>query len=105
LFYAYEADDQGKFLVNKLADFNDTYDASKFSLTNYLAQIKAPIHLNQGTTDVEVPYWISDTLNKELKDATVSATYIKYPGNDHNMRPNWNGVVENNLQFFKSHIQ
>ena len=105
LFYAYEADDQGKFLVDKLADFNKTYDASKFSLTNYVSQIKAPIQLNQGTNDVEVPYWISDTLNKELKDATVSATYIKYPGNDHNMRPNWNGVVENNLQFFKSHIQ
>jgi len=105
LFYAYEADDQGKFLVDKLADFNKTYDASKFSLTNYIGQIKAPIQLNQGTNDVEVPYWISDTLNKELKDATVSATYIKYPGNDHNMRPDWNGVVENNLQFFQKNLK
>lgn len=104
LYYAFEADDQGKFLVGKLADFNDTYDASKFSLTNYLNLIKAPLQLNQGTADQEVPYWISDTLSKSLKDATVSATYIKYPGADHNMRPAWNTVVQNNLDFFNTNL-
>jgi hypothetical protein len=42
LYYSYEADDQGKYLVGQLSNFNETYDASKFSLTNYLSQ-------NQGS--------------------------------------------------------
>jgi dipeptidyl aminopeptidase/acylaminoacyl peptidase len=91
--------------VEKLADFFDTYDVTKFSLTNYFDKIKAPIQLNQGTADTEVPYFWSDDLTKNLKAATVSATYIKYPGADHNMNPSWNNVVENNLLFFKSHLQ
>jgi dipeptidyl aminopeptidase/acylaminoacyl peptidase len=104
LYYAYEADDQGKYLVSQLAGFEDTYDTNLFSLTNYLDKIKAPIQLNQGTADSEVPYWISDTLNQNLKTATVSAAYIKYPSNDHNMRPNWNDAIENNLSFYNSHV-
>jgi len=104
LVYTDESDDQGKFLINQLAAFEETYDANKFSLTGYLDKIKAPIQLNQGTLDTSVPYWWSDALDKSLKEATVSATYIKYPGNDHNMRPNWDEVVKNSLTFFQSHL-
>lgn len=101
LYYIGDTEDGGRYLVSQLADFFDTYDAEKFSLTNYLSLIKAPIQLNQGTSDTAVPYWLSDNLYTQLKEATVAATYIKYPGNDHNMRPNWNGVIDNNLEFFK----
>jgi dipeptidyl aminopeptidase/acylaminoacyl peptidase len=105
LVYTNESDDQGKFLIAQLAAFEDTYDANLFSLTNYLTKIKATIQLNQGTADTEVPYFWSDQLAQSLKEATVSATYIKYPGNDHNMRPNWNEVVENNLKFFNENLK
>lgn len=105
LYYTIEADDQGKYLVKKLSEFNDTYDSGKFSLTNYLSLIKAPIQLNQGSSDEEVPYWISDDFAKKLKEATVSATYIKYPGNDHNMSPNWTLAVQNALAFFNNHLE
>lgn len=105
LFYAYESDDQGKYLTSQLAQFEDIYDTNLFSLTNYLNKIKAPLQLNQGTADTEVPYWISDIFNKELKVATVSATYIKYSGNDHNMRPDWNKVVESSLDFYKKALK
>lgn len=105
LYYAFESDDQGKLLVNKLAEFNSTYDASRFSLTNYLDQIKAPIQLNQGVNDQEVPYYLTDVLNEKLKEATVSAIYIKYPKNDHNMLPDWNSTVQNNLTFFRKYLK
>ena len=105
LYYAFESDDQGKYLVSQLEKFNETYDSQKFSLTNYLNLIKAPIQLNQGTSDREVPYWITDDFAQKLKEATVSATYIKYPENDHNMLPNWNSVIENNLQFFQKYLK
>lgn len=105
LYYAFESDDQGKFLVEKLEKFNETYDASKFSLTNYLNQIKAPLEINQGTGDQEVPYYLTDGFAQKLKEATVSAIYIKYPGNDHNMLPDWNDVIENDLQFFQKYLK
>lgn len=101
LYFTYEYDDQGKYIVEHLSDFNSIYDSSKFSLTNYIDRIKAPIQLNQGTLDSEIPYFLNDSFIKQLKEATISATYIKYSGNDHNMRPNWNSVVENNLEFFE----
>ncbi len=103
LYYIADAEDGGKLLISKLSEFYETYNAEEFSLTNYFSKIKAPIEINQGTSDTAVPYWLSDALYDELKEASVTATYIKYPGNDHNMRPNWNTVVENSLLFFNSH--
>lgn len=104
LYYIDEAIDGGKYLISEVSEFNEIYDAEKFSMTNYFENIKAPIQLNQGTADTAVPYWLSDSLNKELKNSTVSSVYIKYPGNDHNMRPNWDEVVDNNLSFYKSNL-
>lgn len=104
LVFTNESDDQGKYLLAQLAAFEETYDANLFSLTGYLDKIKAPIQLNQGTADTEVPYFWSDDLAKSLKAATVSATYIKYPGADHNMNPLWNEAVDNAMKFFKSKI-
>ncbi len=100
LYYIDEAKDGGKFLIGEVAKFNEIYDAEKFSLINYLDKIKAPIQINQGTADTAVPYWQTDNLSSKLETATVSATYIKYSGADHNMRPRWDEVVENSLLFF-----
>jgi dipeptidyl aminopeptidase/acylaminoacyl peptidase len=105
LYYVADAVDGGKYLISQLANFEDTYDPEQFSLINYFGKIKAPIQLNQGTSDEAVPFWLSDSLDKELKEATISATYIKYPGNDHNMKPNWNTVVDNNLTFFEENLK
>jgi len=104
LYYLDEASDSGKFIITQLSGFMNDYDITKYSLTNYLTNIKAPIQLNQGTADDAVPFKWSDQLNKEFKTATVSAAYIKYPGADHNLQPGWNTVIENNLQFFKDHM-
>lgn len=103
LYYIDEADDGGKYLISETNNFENLYDAEKYSLTNYFQNIKAPILLNQGTDDTAVPYWQTDSLYAALKKSTVSATYIKYPGADHNMRPTWDKTVENSLLFFNSH--
>ncbi len=105
LYYTDDASDSGKFLRHETAEFENDYDSSLFSLTNYLGNIKAPIQLNQGTADESVPLAWSDLLAKNLKIVGVDTSYLKYPGNDHNMRPNWNTVVESNLQFFQKHLQ
>lgn len=105
LYYLDEAPDNGKLVITKLSEFMSTYDVSKYSFSNYLARIKAPIQLNQGTADAAVPSNWSTLLDKNLKEASVSATYIKYPGADHNLNPSWQSAVENSLSFFKLHLK
>jgi dipeptidyl aminopeptidase/acylaminoacyl peptidase len=105
LAYLDEADDGGKLIIGELSEFNDTYDAGKFSLTNYFDKIIAPIQLNQGTNDDAVPFWWSDSLVKALKKLEIDISYLKYPGANHNLVPSWNQAVENSMLFFKSHLQ
>ncbi|HEX6977407.1 MAG TPA: alpha/beta hydrolase [Patescibacteria group bacterium] len=104
LFYTDEADDLGRFLRKKLADFEAVYDPNLYSIHNYLDRIKAPIELEQGTADVSVPFIWSDDLNKKLKEDKVEIIYNVYPGADHNLMPSWNTVVARDIAFFNKHI-
>lgn len=104
LFFTDSPGDYGKTLRKALADFEDNYDADLYSIHMYWDRIKAPIQLNQGSKDESVPQAWSDLLEETLKGLDVNINYIVYPGNDHNMRPNWNSVVANNLSFYRSHL-
>jgi len=105
LYYTDDASDGGKFLRKQLSDFENDYDTDLYSLTKYLGNIKAPLQLNQGTADESVPLAWSDLLTKNLKESTISAEYIKYPGADHNLTPGWDQAVENALTFYQKHLQ
>jgi dipeptidyl aminopeptidase/acylaminoacyl peptidase len=76
-----------KHLRKTLAGFEINYNTDLFSPTNYFNWIKAPLEINQGTADQEVPYWWSETLVATLKKDNVSVKYLTYPGADHNMLP------------------
>lgn len=104
LFYTDESDDHGKFIRQKLANFETDYDAEKFSLTNYFDKIKAPVQIHQGTADDAVPVAWSVLLNKELKTASVSAELIKHPSASHDMVPGWDEAVTESLQFFQKNL-
>lgn len=101
LYYTDESDDRGKMIRKELSKFEEDYDVEKYSLTNYLDRIKAPIQLHQGTADDAVPIAWSDTLVKNLEALGSDITYIKHPGADHNMQPAWNTVVQQDLTFYK----
>ena len=105
LYYTDDASDSGKFLRHELSIFENDYNAEQYSLSNYLDKIKAPIQLNQGTSDEAVPYAWSDLLNKNLKEKGVDITYIKYPQADHNMTPGWSSAIENSINFFNKHLR
>lgn len=105
LYYTDSPGDYGKSLRKGLAVFEDNYDTDLYSIHKYFDRIKAPISLNQGTADQEVPQAWSDLLNTTLKDLKIDVKYNLYPGNDHNMRPNWNQAAANSLVFFEKHLQ
>jgi dipeptidyl aminopeptidase/acylaminoacyl peptidase len=101
LYYTDESDDQGKALRRVLANFEQIYNTDDFSPANYYAWIKAPIQLNQGLSDEEVPYWWSDNLAATFKKDNISVSYITYPNSDHNFLPaGWSDAVKNSMTFF-----
>lgn len=96
LYYTDEAEDRGKALRKKLAEFEKDYDVELYSLTNYLDRIKAPILIQQGMADEAVPKKWTDELVRNLE-----ADYVVYSGADHNLTPGWNNVVNRDIEFFK----
>ncbi|MCL5784333.1 MAG: prolyl oligopeptidase family serine peptidase [Patescibacteria group bacterium] len=102
LYYTDESDDQGKALRQALANFEKDYDTEQFSPSNYYQWIKAPIEINQGIADHEVPVWWSDDLVAALKKDEIDVTYFTYPGADHNLQPNgWSSAVSQSIDFYK----
>ncbi len=104
LYYTDESDDGGKLIRRELAKFEELYDTDKYSLTEYLERIKAPIQLQQGTNDNAVPAFWSNSLYNILSNQGVNVVYHQHTGADHNMRPRWNDAVKKDLDFFNKHL-
>src|SRR3990172_1179377 len=80
-----------------LADFDRDYDAESYSVQNYLDLITAPILLQQGTADDQVPAKWNQGLAKKLKNVE----YVEYSGADHNLSLSWNRAMQDAVDFFK----
>lgn len=101
LYYTNESDDQGKVLRKVLAQFEQLYNTDSFSPSNYYNWIKAPLQIEQGTSDHEVPVWWTDALVASLKKDGLSVSYNTHQDADHNMLPSgWTPTVDNTIQFF-----
>ena len=114
LYYLDESEDGGKFIRSELAKLEKKYEAGKFSFTNYLDRIKAPIQLYQGGTDDAIPLeWSRNFVAllrrsrnvSEWEDKNLGVEYFEYPEADHNLMPDWDGVVENNIEFYREAVK
>jgi len=101
LYYTDDADDHGKLLRKRLADFEKEYDTELYSLTNYLDRITGPVQLHQADSDESVPEKWSEELVKRMP----GITYFIYPGADHNMMPGWNTVMTRDIAFFAKYLR
>jgi uncharacterized protein len=102
LYFTDDSDDGGKFIRKELGKFEELYDVDKYTYTNYIDNIHAPIQLHQGTADQAVPIAWTNELVGILRAKEKDVTYFTYPGADHNLRPNWDEVVEKDVEFFKA---
>jgi len=106
LYYTDEADDQGKSARKITAEFEENYDADKFSPTNYYKWIRASIEIFQGEADEEVPVWWSNDLVAILKKQNKDVNYFTYPGAGHNLQPSgWTDAVNNSISFYNSYFK
>ncbi len=102
LYYTDEADDRGKLLRKRLADFEKEYDVEVYSLTNYTDRITGPLQLHQGEGDESVPKRWSDEFVKRMP----GVTYFTYSGADHNMMPDaWNTAMTRDIAFFEKYLR
>ena len=102
LYYTNESEDGGKFIRNKLAKFEEDYDVDKFSLTNYLDRIKAPIEYHLGTNDDAISSEWRDRFLKKMRALDKNIKNYNHPGADHNMNPLWGEVIQKTYTFFES---
>lgn len=106
LYFIDEYDDHGKALIKVVNDFENDYNAEKFSPPNYYKYITAPIQLHQALSDVEVPVKWSNRLNDELKKQGVSVDYFTYPGEDHNFSSgSWSQAISRSLEFYQTELK
>lgn len=103
LYYTDESEDEGKFIRQELSKFEKLYNVDKFSLTNYIDRIKAPIQIHQGTFDDAIPIDWNRRFSKELEENDVIVDYVTYLGADHNLNPLWNNAIAKTLDFFQNH--
>ncbi len=109
LYYTDEYDDGGKALRKVIADFEKDYDVFDFSLDKYIDQLVGPIQLHQGGSDDAVPIeWSNEFVEAvnqtDEPDKEPIIEYFTYEAADHNLRPNWNTVVERSYQFYKDNL-
>lgn len=103
LYYTDEADDKGKALRKKLAEFERDYDVDLFTLVNYIDRIAAPIEIHQGGADDAVPeHWNSEFF-AQLKENGNDVGYFLYPDADHNLQPGWNTAITRSMEFYRTH--
>lgn len=105
LYYTDEADDKGKALRKKLADFERDYDVFLYDTTRYLDRLSAPIQIHQGLADEAAPYRWSRELVENLRKMEKDVVYFEYPGADHNLSGSWDRVVTRDVEFFNQHLK
>ncbi len=96
--------DLGKEVYNTIYNFCQNYDCSRLSVNNYFNQIKAPIQVHQGGNDPYVPQRWSDEFVAQMEKLDKEINYYTYPKADHNLKPNWDEVVEKDLEFFQAQL-
>ncbi len=84
LYYADEMEDGGKMIRKVLAEFEEKYDFSEYSITRYFNKIEAPLIIHQGLADEAIPLEWTEELVNQLNKLEKDFVYFKYPGENHN---------------------
>lgn len=105
LYYTDEFEDHGRTLRKIVADFEKEYDAEKYSPTNYLDWINAPVQLHQAQNDEEVPQKWSDQLYNELRKLNKDVRYYTYPEENHNFNlGSWPVAISRSISFYREKL-
>jgi uncharacterized protein len=71
----------------------------------YLSDITAPIQLDHGTADTEVPLQFSQNLAQQLTADGKTAQLFTYPGSDHNIAQGFTLAMARSVAFFDRYLK
>jgi dipeptidyl aminopeptidase/acylaminoacyl peptidase len=72
---------------------------------SYLKDLTAPIQIQHGTADEEVPYVLSQKLDSALKAANKTVEFYSYTGDDHNLSNNLTVALQRSVEFFDKYLK
>lgn len=104
LAYMGELDDLGRKVKGAIDQYVKDYDPTKISIDYYWTDIQAPIQVHQGLRDPLVSEEWSDNFIAQLRSLGKEIRYFKYPYGDHNLKSDWDRVVERDLEFFRGYL-
>lgn len=93
-------------LINKYGSFeaNPQFWQS-IAPISFVKDISAPIQLQHGTADEEVPLLFSQKLYDALKAANKTVELYTYEGDDHNLSNNLDNALDRSVAFFDKYLK
>lgn len=91
-------------VLDAIESFTRKYNPRLYSTAYFLDQLAAPLQIHQGGTDAWVPVEWQRRFVKKLKNLNKKVDYYYYPASDHNLKTDWDTVIERDLEFFKSFL-
>jgi dipeptidyl aminopeptidase/acylaminoacyl peptidase len=73
--------------------------------TQFIASITAPVQIQVGSADEDVPTLFSSSLNNLLQKNSKIVDYRVYPGADHNLVPDTASAMATTVAFFNKYLQ
>jgi dipeptidyl aminopeptidase/acylaminoacyl peptidase len=74
------------------------------SANTYLADLPGPVQLHHGTADSSVPVRMSQTLDRQIREAGGSVELFTYPGDDHDISATWHRALSP-VAFFDRYVK
>ena len=73
--------------------------------TQFISFITAPVQIQVGSADTEVPINFSTSLKASLQKAGKNVSFNEYPGADHNLAPNTASAMAATVSFFNKYLK
>ena len=73
--------------------------------TYYLSDIAAPVQIEVGLADTQVPPEFSKSLYEKLKSAGKTVEYHEYPGSNHDINQSFTQAMKRTIDFFDRYLK
>lgn len=78
---------------------------SSIDPNSFLNDITAPVQINVGLADTQVPPDFSTGLYDRLKSAGKTVEYFEYPGSNHDINQSFNTAMKRTIDFFNLYLR
>ena len=97
-------DANGRMVKDKIENFSRNYDVRRYAFENYYKWLKAPIIVHQGMADEWCKVEWQRDLQSRLKQLGRDVNLYIYRGDDHNLKKNWDEVIQRDIEFFRKNF-